>query len=139
MKKNITGMKETINTTSLPIIMKQMGDLVVPEVTNFGKKNVKETKEGYKRVKSFLKINEKVVQCPLLKYYMTSITKDIRLMIKTGVLRNILQQILPERKHPLDSPRLLKVIGKGELLPDTMSSRQKDTTAMIIGKIKNRK
>ena len=138
MKKNITGMKETKNTANLPIIMKQMGELVVPEVTNFGKKNVKELKEGYKRVKSFLKINEKVVQCPLLKYYMTSITKDIRLMMKTGVLPNTLQQILPERNNPLDSPHLLRVIGKGEQHPDTMSSRQKDTTAMIIGKMKNR-
>ena len=136
--KNITGMKETINTSSLPIIMKQMDGHVVPEVTNFGKKNVIETKEGYKRVKSFLKINEKVVQCHLLKYYMTIITKDIRLMIKTGLLQNTLQQILPERNHPLDSPRLLIVIGKGELLLDTMSSRQKDTPPMIIGMIRNR-
>ena len=138
MKKNIIGKKETTNTTSLPIIMKQMDDHVVPEVTNFGKKNVIETKEGYKRVKSFLKINEKVVQCHLLKYYMTIITKDIRLMIKTGLLQNTLQQILPERNHPLDSPRLLIVIGKGELLLDTMSSRQKDTPPMIIGMIRNR-
>ena len=138
MKKNIIGKKETTNTASLPIIMKQMDDHVVPEVANFGKKNVIETKEGYKRVKSFLKINEKVVQCHLLKYYMTIITKDIRLMIKTGLLQNTLQQILPERNHPLDSPRLLIVIGKGELLLDTMSSRQKDTPPMIIGMIRNR-
>ena len=90
--------------------------------TSTVKKNVKEIKDGYKKVKSYSKRNGNVVLCHLQKYYMTILMKDTNSMItRAGGHQKAFLQILLELIYQQEQHRLTTMIGIEEPLTVTMS------------------
>lgn len=118
-------MKDIIDMKSLHgITMRELiGNLEVRKNMNSGRRNVIEIREDCKKVKSFLKINEKVVQCLLQKISMNSRTRDIHpKKIAAGVHQNTFHQTLPELIHLRGLRRLPTMIGTEELITGTRST-----------------
>ena len=97
-------------------------------------KITKKTKEGSKKVKSCLKIDARIVQCPLQKKYIIAHIENIpQMILNIGVRRIIFLQNRPDilMKH-LELLLLLLKIGIEELIMDLKKDLEIFLRAIMI-------